>query len=84
MDFSSVLIPAALDAAAEILANVKAPMTIKGLIEALAAKALWASLEGKTPDRTLYSAISREIAKKDRALRFKKAEKGKFGLRGEG
>jgi hypothetical protein len=44
---------------------------------------LWTSPEGKTPDRTLYSAICREIAKKGRAARFKKARKGKFGLRGE-
>ena len=31
----------------------------------------------------VYSAISREIAKKGRAARFKKARNGKFALRGE-
>jgi len=37
--------------------------------------------EDKT-DRTLYSAIAREILKKGKASRFKKAEKGKFTLAG--
>jgi hypothetical protein len=41
-------------------------------------------LEGKAPDRTLYSAIAREILKKGKASRFKKAEKGKFALKAEG
>jgi hypothetical protein len=39
---------------------------------------------GKAPDRTLYSAIAREILKKGKESRFKKAEKGKFTLRAEG
>jgi hypothetical protein len=50
----------------------------------MAAKGLWKSPEGKTPDRTLYSAIAREILKKAKASRFKNAEKGKFALKGEG
>jgi hypothetical protein len=50
----------------------------------MAAKGLWKSPVRKTPDRTLYSAISREIAKKGRAARFKKTAKGKFALRAEG
>ena len=36
------------------------------------------------PDRTLYSAIAREILKKGKEWRFKKVEKEKFALRGEG
>jgi HB1, ASXL, restriction endonuclease HTH domain len=74
----------ALHAAAKVLADAKAPMTTKELVEAMAAKGLWKSPEGKTPDRTLYPAIAREITKKGRTARFKKAEKGKFTLRGEG
>ena len=54
------------------------------LVEAMAAKGLWKSPNGKTPDRTLYSAIAREIIKKGKASRFKKAETGKFTLRVEG
>jgi len=76
--------PSALDAAAKILGEVKAPMTAKELVDAMAAKGLWKSPEGKTPDRTLYSAIAREILKKGKASRFKKAEKGKFALKAEG
>jgi hypothetical protein len=74
----------ALDAAAKVLAEAKAPMTTKELVEAMAAKNLWKSPEGKTPDRTLYSAIAREILKKGKASRFKMAEKGKFALKAEG
>jgi hypothetical protein len=48
-------------------------MTTKELIDAMAAKCLWRSPEGKTPERTLYSAIIREIAKKGKAAPFKKA-----------
>jgi len=76
--------PSALDAAAKVLADAKTPMTTKELVDAMAAKGLWKSPEGKTPDRTLYSAIAREILKKGKASRFKKAEKGKFALRTEG
>jgi hypothetical protein len=74
----------ALDAAARVLGEAKQPMTTKEIIDAMAAKGYWKSPEGKTPDRTLYSAIAREILKKGKAARFKKVEKGKFALRGEG
>jgi hypothetical protein len=74
--------PSALDAAAKVLAEAKEPMTTKAIIEAMAAKGLWKSPEGKTLDRTLYSAIAREILKKGKASRFKNAEKGKFALAG--
>jgi hypothetical protein len=74
----------ALDAATQVLAEVKSPMTTKELVDAMAAQRLWKSPEGKTTDRTLYSAIAREILKKGKASRFKKAEKGKFALRTEG
>ena len=76
--------PSALDAAARVLGEAKQPMTTKEIIEAMAAKGYWKSPDGKTPDRTLYSAIAREILKKGKASRFKKVEKGKFALRGEG
>ena len=54
------------------------------IVVVMAAKGYWKSPDGKTPDRTLYSAIAREILKKGKAARFKKAEKGKFVLKGEG
>lgn len=69
----------ALDAAAEVLAGSDA-MTTREMIDAMAEKKLWSSPGGKTPDRTLYSAILREIATKGKDARFKKTERGKFAL----
>jgi len=68
----------ALDAAAKVLADSGEPMTTKELIEKMAAKGLWSSPNGKTPDRTLYSALAREISTKGKEARFKKGERGKF------
>jgi hypothetical protein len=72
----------ALDAAAKLLAASKEPMTTQEMIDALAAKNLWKSPGGKTPDRTLYSAILREIGTKGKDARFKKTERGKFAAKG--
>jgi hypothetical protein len=68
----------AIDAAAKLLAGSKEPMGCKEMIEAMAAKGLWTSPGGKTPQATLYSAILREIATKGKEGRFVKTERGKF------
>lgn len=68
------------DAAAKVLADAKAPMTTKELIDQMAAKGLWSSPGGQTPAATLYSAILREIQKKEKDSRFAKAERGKFAI----
>ncbi len=73
--------PGALEAAAKVLAEAGEPLSTKKMIEAMAAKKYWSSPAGKTPDRTLYSAILREITAKGRDGRFKKTERGKFALR---
>jgi hypothetical protein len=70
----------ALDAAAQVLAASKEPMNAKQMVEAMAAKGLWASPSGKTPHATLYSAVLREIGTKGKEARFKKLDRGKFGL----
>src|SRR5687767_15001271 len=62
----------AIDAAAQVLAGAKEPMTAKEMIETMAKRALWTSPGGKTPHATLYSAIIREIATKGKAARFVK------------
>ena len=54
----------ALDAAAKVLGESKEPLTTKEMIEAMSTKGYWKSPGGKTPDRTLYSAILREIVVK--------------------
>ena len=73
--------PGALDAAVKVLGAAKDPLTTKEMIDAMAAKNLWKSPGGKTPDRTLYSAILREIVLKGKESRFVKTERGKFTLR---
>lgn len=71
----------ALDAAAKVLGESKAPLTTKEMIDAMGAKGYWKSPGGKTPDRTLYSAILREIVLKKGESRFVKSEHGKFTLK---
>jgi hypothetical protein len=71
----------ALDAAAKVLAASSEPMNCKTLIEAMAAKSLWTSPGGATPDRTLYSALLREINTKGKDARFVKVERGQFAAK---
>jgi hypothetical protein len=71
----------ALDAAARVLGESKEPLTTKEMVEAMGAKGYWKSPGGKTPDRTLYSAILREIVLKKGEARFNKTERGKFTLK---
>ena len=50
------------------------------LIAAMTAKGYWTSPAGKTPASTLYAAFLRELRTKKDQARFRKAERGKFGL----
>lgn len=71
-----------LDAAVHLLGRAEGPMQCKDLVEQARAQGLWAPRRGgKTPDRTLYAAILREITGKGEAARFRKAERGRFALR---
>lgn len=70
-----------LDAAAHLLAQADEAMRCKDLVEQARELGLWAPKRGgKTPDRTLYSAILREITTKGDASRFRKVERGHFAL----
>jgi hypothetical protein len=71
----------ALDAAAKVLAESGEPMTTREMIEAMATKGYWTSPGGATPDRTLYSALLREINTKGNEARFVKTERGKFAVK---
>jgi hypothetical protein len=74
----------ALDAAAKVLAEAKAPLSCKQMIEAMMAKDYWKpSHAGKTPANTLHAAIGSEIKKKGTAARFEKVGRGQFGLRSQ-
>ena len=72
----------ALDAAAQVLAASKEPLNAKQMIDAMAAKGLWTSPRGKTPQATLYSAILREVGTKGKEARFKKTDGGHFAANG--
>lgn len=72
----------ALDAAATVLAAARKPMRAADLIEQMAAKGLWTSPGGKTPEATLYAAMVREIARKGAQARFRKTERGLFASNG--
>jgi len=71
---------AAVSAAARVLGETGQAMTCQEMIEVMAAKGYWTSPGGATPDRTLYSAIAREITTKAKESRFVKSERGKFAL----
>jgi hypothetical protein len=70
----------ATDAAAKVLAESGRAMTCKEMIDAMAEKGYWTSPAGLTPDKTLATAISREISEKGEASRFKKTEPGRFTI----
>ena len=71
--------PSGLDAAAQVLAEAKQPLTSGEMVQRMLDKGLWKT-SGKTPAATIYAAIIREIAKKGDASRFRKTERGKFEL----
>jgi HB1, ASXL, restriction endonuclease HTH domain len=70
----------ALDAAARVLAETGQPMRCTELIAAMTAKGYWTSPAGKTPASTLYAALLRELRTKKDQARFRKTQRGKFGL----
>ncbi len=67
-------------AAERILADAGEPMTCKAMVEAMAAKGLWSSPGGKTPEATLYASLLRQIKTKGKEARFKKVARGQFDL----
>lgn len=70
-----------LDAAVLVLASAPAEgLSAKAMIEQIVGQGLWSSPAGKTPEATLYAAITREIGKKGKAARFRKIDRGRFAL----
>jgi hypothetical protein len=70
----------AIDAAAKVLGEAGTALNCQEMIDAMAKKGYWTSPGGKTPAATLYSAILRELQTKGNDSRFKKTERGKFGV----
>ena len=67
-----------IQAALQVLVNVKEPMNCQAMVEAMSAQGLWTSPGGKTPHATLYAAILREINTKGNDARFRKVDRGQF------
>jgi len=67
-----------LDAAATVLADAKAPMQAKAIVDAVVERGLWKPGAGRTPHATLYAAMTREIAAKGKDARFRKVDRGQF------
>jgi hypothetical protein len=68
-----------LDAAAAVLKSKGEPMRCIDMVAAMKEKGLWET-SAPTPAATLYSAILRELTAKGRDSRFKKTDRGHFGL----
>jgi len=65
-------------AAAHVLKRASEPMTAGELVAAMKRRKLWTSPGGATPERTVSSAILREIKAKGDAARFRQVERGLF------
>ncbi len=63
---------------AVVLKDAKAPMQAKQIVDAVVERGLWKPGAGKTPHATLYAAMTREIAAKGDAARFRKVDRGRF------
>ena len=59
-------------------------LNTRELVELATASGLWANNGAKTPEQTLYFAIFREIATKERPRIIRSAERGKFELNRKG
>ena len=70
-----------LDAAAQALQQAGEPLQCKTMVARMAEQGLWTTT-APTPAATLYRAILREITVKGASSRFRKTDRGHFGLNG--
>ena len=70
------------DAAIEVLKQSEHPLNTKDIVAKAIELGLWEPTNAKTPEQTLYSAIFREIATKERPRIVKSEQKGKFQYNG--
>ena len=71
------------DAAVEVLKLESTPMSTKEILQKAIDLELWQPSGAKTPEQTLYSAIFRENATKEKPRIVKSDKKGKFQYGGE-
>ena len=72
-----------LEAAVEVLRLAKMPMNTREIVETAIELELWTPTGAKTPEKTLYGAIHRENATKERPRIVRSDLKGKFIYSGE-
>lgn len=72
-----------LEAAAKVLGDSGKPLGSKEIVDRMLKRKLWSS-KGATPEATLHAAMSREIATKGKASRFRKAGRGRFAITAAG
>jgi hypothetical protein len=68
------------DAAAKVLSEADEPLRVKEIYRRAEEAGYWRS-DAQTPDRTLYSAILREMDKEGEDARFEKAGRGLFTVK---
>ena len=68
-----------IDAPAKVLEEAGEPLRCKEIVERAFEAGYWTS-DGQTPDRTIYSAILREMNTKGDESRFEKVGRGLFAL----
>ena len=68
-----------LDAAAKVLAEANEPLKATAIVERMLGQGLWET-SGKTPEATIYAAMTREIKQKGGESRFEKVGRGTFAL----
>jgi hypothetical protein len=68
-----------LDAAAKVLAEAGQPLNCKALVERMLTAGLWRT-SGKTPQATIYAAMTREEKLRGKESRFRRVARGMFEL----
>jgi len=68
-----------LDAAAKVLAEAGQPLNCKALVERMLAAGWWQT-SGKTPQATIYAAMTREEKLRGKESRFRRVGRGMFEL----
>lgn len=67
-----------IEAAHAVLLKAKTPLRCADIVGTMKETGMWSSPKGKTPERTLYTSLSREIKTRGDESRFRKTDRGLF------
>lgn len=67
-----------IEAAHAVLLKAKCPMKCTDIVGTMKETGMWSSPAGRTPERTLYTSLSREIKTRGDESRFRKTDRGLF------